>query len=598
MKNKFLLILSVLMVISMVLAACAPAATPTPAEEPAVEEPAVEEPAAEEPTEAPAAEEPAEEPAAEEPTEAPVAEEPAPEVEQVLVGAFGVGPGGGEQETGRPWTGGAGHTHHVKLYATPFIFNEDITDIVPYMVESWESNDDFTVWTYKLRDDLKWSDGETLTANDWKFTADFITDPSYITDQLAHRALAFEGTAGYEARINGEADELEGVQVLDDQTVQYTLDTPNPRHYTTQYRTYILPEHAIDFTPAEFMETDWWVNQEKQVGSGPFKVGEYEKDAFLIVEKNPNYFLGEPKLDRIIERFFGGDITAAVLALSAGEIDFTYLEPTDIEVLGDGYNIFFNNSNVPVYTDIHYSNGEVPEFFEDIRVRQAIMHAIDRTAIVEQVLDDTHYALPCPVAFPDLWPDDVNWYDYDPEKAKALLAEAGVNPADIEMEWVGHSGYDNIHHNSALQAVQAFLADIGVSMDYRFVDVPTFRERYTADGEWTYMYRGAGLPIYGANYGRAWANDGSQGGDFKGYDMAAVGLEDAVDAINSAPTTEAYLQAIRDFCGLHNETLPDLVMWIGNRYGAAGDNVQNFWWQPAGGGGPYMDNSHLWEIAE
>jgi peptide/nickel transport system substrate-binding protein len=403
---------------------------------------------------------------------------------------------------------------------------------------------------------------------------------------------------GYEEHINGEADELVGVQVLDDYTVEYTLSTPNPRHFTTQYRTYFLPEHAIDFTPAEFMETDWWVNSEKQVGSGPFVMGEFVKDEYGTLEKNPLYFEGEPKLDRIVDRFFGGDITAAVLALAAGEIDFTYLEPTDIETLGEGFNIYSNNSNVPVYTDIHYRNPDVPEYWRDIRVRQAIMYAIDRPAITDQVLDGTHYPLPCPVPFPDLWHEDVNWFEYDPEMALSLLEEAGINPADIEMEWVGHAGYDNIHHNSALQAVQAYLADIGVTMTYRFVDVPTFRDRYTAEGEWTFHYRGTAMPIYGAEYGRGWSNAGSQGGDFKGFDMVEVGLEDAIAAINMAPTDEEYFDAIRNFCLLYNQALPDLTLWIGNRYGAAGENVMDFWWQPAGGGGPYKDDSHLWYIGE
>jgi oligopeptide transport system substrate-binding protein len=185
MKRKFMTILAILMIMGFILSACAPAATQAPAEpEVPQEEPTepaeVVEPEEPEPTEAEEAEEPVE---TEEPMET---EEPVAEVEQVLTAAFTTGPGGGEPEFGRPWTGGAGQTTHVKLYITPFIFNSDLTEIIPYAVESWEHNDDFTVWTYKLREDLLWSDGEPLTAQDWKFTADFITDPEYTTDQLTH----------------------------------------------------------------------------------------------------------------------------------------------------------------------------------------------------------------------------------------------------------------------------------------------------------------------------------------------------------------------------------------------------------------------------
>jgi hypothetical protein len=78
--------------------------------------------------------------------------------------------------------------------------------------------------------------------------------------------------------------------------------------------------------------------------------------------------------------------------------------------------------------------------------------------------------------------------------------------------------------------------------------------------------------------------------------MAGSGLEGALAAINAAPTDEEYFDAMSDFCSLHNELVPDLQMWVGNRYGAANTSVANFLWQPAGGGGPYVDNAHLWEM--
>jgi len=517
--------------------------------------------------------------------------------EQILHAAFGVGPGGGEADMERPWSGGAAHTTHIKQFVTPTIFNEDLSAVIPYAAESWESNDDFTVWTYKLRDDIKWSDGEPLTANDWKFTADFVSAADFDSNQMAHRNLAFRDAVGFDEAQAGEAEGLAGVEVIDDYTIQYTLTSSNPRHYTTQYRTYILPAHAIDFTPSEFMTTDWFRNGDKFVGSGPFVLGEYEADAFMTLVKNPYYFQGEPKLDKIVIRFFSGDITASVLALAAGEIDFTYIDPTDIptlEGLPQEFNIFENNSTVIVYADINYKNA--PEYMQDINVRKAILHAIDRKAITEQVLLGTYYQIPCPVHWPEMWADDLDWYEYNPEKAKELLAEAGVDPADIVMEWTGHAGYDNILHNSAMQAAQAYLAEIGITLTYRFLDIPTFREEYSADGPWTMQYRGWGYPIYGAAPSGKWSNAGSQGGDFKGYDMAGSGLEDAIAAIGAAPTDEAYFAAMSDFCSLHNELVPDLQMWVGNRYGAANTSVANFLWQPAGGGGPYVDNAHLWEM--
>jgi peptide/nickel transport system substrate-binding protein len=582
-RKKLTSILALILALSMILSACSqPTAAPTE------QGPATVEPGADPPQQS-----------VSQPTAAPMSPSPEPameKAEQVLIAALAGGPGAGEPEAGKPWTGNAGHTLHTKLYLPPTILNEDLTEIIPFAVESWESNVDFTVWTYKLRENLVWSDGAPLTAKDWKFTAEFITSPEYVVPNLAHRSLAFGDVVGFDEKVNGEAEELVGIRVIDDLTIEYTIKAPNPRHFATQYRTYILPEHAVDFTPGQFLETGWWLDPTRQVGAGPFVIGQFEKDSYLMLERNPLYFEGEPKLERIIIPLYGGDLTAPLLKLMAGEIHFSYVEPTDLPVLGDGYNIFYNNSNVAVFLDIHYP--EVPEFWQDIKVRQAILHAIDRQVIVDEVLDGTHFVLHCPVSFPELWPPGLNMYEYNPQRALELLAEANISPSDIKMEWVSHSGYDNIHHNSALQAAQAFLADIGIDMTFRFVDVPTFRERYTKDGPWTFHYRGGDIPLYPPSFARNWSQGGAQGGDFKGFDMIGSGLQAALDVINSAPTTEAYFEAIGEFCALHNETLPDIQLWMGNRYGAASKEVANFWWMPAGGGGPYYDNAHNWVMVD
>ena len=514
------------------------------------------------------------------------------EAQNAIVAGLDVGPGG--DEDARPWGSGAGHTTHIKQFVTPFFFNRDLSAVVPYGVESFEANDDFTVWTYRLRDDLRWSDGEPVTAEDWKFTVDFVSAPDADFPISADRNQALGNTVGYQEAIAGDAEGVSGVRAVDELTVEYTLTGPNPRHFADLIRTYILPAHAIDFPISEFQTTDWFRNPDKMVGSGPFVVKNYRRDEFLTLGGNPNYFEGAPKLDELTVRYFGGDQTAAILALQAGDTDFTYITGPDVASLEDEFDIYSNLSGVVVFTHFNYNSAD--EDLQDVRVRQAILHAIDREAITSQILGGTFSVLPCPVPFPDLWPEDVNFYEYDPEKAKSLLAEAGVNPSSIEMEWIGHAGYNNTVHNSALQAVQAYLADVGISnFSFAFVDIPTFRSRYQPDGGWVTHYRGYAAPRYGNSFGHVWSNDGGQGGENSGFDMADTGLENAVTAIQTATTTDDYFQAMTNFCSLHNELLPDLQMWVGNRYGAGKADLANFWWQPAPGGGPYDDDAHLWE---
>jgi peptide/nickel transport system substrate-binding protein len=514
--------------------------------------------------------------------------------EQVLYIGLDVGPGG--YNNSMPYNYGAGHTMHSKMYTPLFIWNADSTDIVPFIVESYESNDDFTVWTFKLREDVYFSDGEQLTASDVKFTADFMTSSDINLENFNHINEAFGQIEGFEAHRNGEAEELSGVQVVDDFTFQYTLSSPNPRIYGRMYGTYIFPQHAIDFAPADYQTTDWWYNADKQVGSGPWVVADYKRDEYIELAPNEYYFQGKPKLDRLVNRYFP-DETAAVLALAAGEIDFSYVSPDVLPTLDpDTFEIYGGNSYVSIFFHINYNNS--PEEWQDLRVRQAFMYAIDRQAIADVVLEGTHMVLPCLVPIESVYTDSLNDYAYDPDKAKALLAEAGVDPADLgTIDWVTHPGYANPLMKDAVQASQAYLADIGIQAEMRYLDLPTWRTTYLAEG-YQMGFRGQAYAIFSPPLAALYTNAGAQGGDINGWDYAATGFEDVVSQALTAPTFEEYTAKLGELCQMENDQLPWLPMWVGERYGALNQRVKDFYWYPAGGGGPYDDHSELWYIED
>jgi peptide/nickel transport system substrate-binding protein len=514
--------------------------------------------------------------------------------EQVLYVGLDVGPGG--YNNSMPYNYGAGHTMHIKMFTPLFVWNADSTDVVPFIVEDYEANEDFTVWTFKLREDVYFSDGEQLTASDVKFTADFMTAPDILLTAFNHINEAYGPILGFDERRNGEADELVGVQVIDDFTFEYTLSAPNPRMYSQMYGTYIFPEHAIDFEPSEYEATDWWYNQDKQVGSGPFTVARFQRDEFIELVPNQYYFKGAPRLDRLVNRYFP-DETAAVLALVAGEIDFSYVSPDVFSTLDpDRFDILAGNSYVSVFFHINYNSS--PEAWQDLRVRQAFMHAVDRVAIVEQVLEDTHMVIPCLSPVSEVYPDGLNDYAYDPDLARELLAEAGVNPSDLgTIDWITHPGYSGPQMRDAVQATQAFLADIGINAEMRYLDLPTWRTLYPG-GEYGMGYRGQAYRIFAPPITVLNTNAGGQGGDLIGWDWAATGFEDVVAQINSAPTFEEYTELLGELCRMENEQLPWLPMWVGERYGAVNKRVQDFYWFPAGGGGPYDDQPELWYVED
>ena len=515
----------------------------------------------------------------------------AQEGEQVLYVGLDVGPGG--YNNSMPYNYGAGHTMHVKMFSPLFIWNADSTDVVPFIVESYEANDDFTVWTFKLREDVYFSDGVQLKASDVKFTADFMTAPDILLTTFNHINEAFGQIQGFAERRAGEADELVGVQVIDDFTFQYTLTASNPRMYSLMYGTYVFPEQAIDFLPSEYESTDWWYS-DREVGSGPFKVANFQRDEYMELVPNEYYFQGKPKLDRLVERYFP-DETAAVLALVAGEIDFSYISPDVIPTLDQNtFEIFGGNSYVSIFFHINYLHS--PEAWKDLRVRQAFMYAIDRQAIVDAVLEGTHSVIPCLSPVSDIYPEGMNDYAYDPDKAKALLAEAGVDPADLgTIDWITHPGYANPMMQDAIQASQAYLADIGIKAEMRYLDLPTWRSTYPA-GDYGMGYRGQGYRIFAPPLDALYTNAGGQGGDMVGWDWAATGFEDKVTEINTAPTFDEYKARLGELCMMENEQLPWLPMWVGDRFGALNKRVHDFYWYPAGGGGPYDDHAELWYV--
>ena len=273
MYKKLLASMAILLVIGMLAACAAPAASPVPA--------------------------PAEAATVTAPTAAPAA---AGEVKQVLVGAFDVGPGGDPQVV--LYNNNAGNTWQAKIWTPLIMMNEDFTEPTSEgaLAVSWQPNADATIWTFKLREGVKWHDGEPFTANDLKFTAEFISAPGAAVVRFPFTSP--KQVLGWNEYNAGEADEITGVRVIDDLTLEVELAAPNPRFYDEVRGFYALPKHAIDFKPTEIQSSDWWFT--KPIGTGPFKFDSYEKDQFMTLVPNEYYWDGAPEIGPACEPLFRG----------------------------------------------------------------------------------------------------------------------------------------------------------------------------------------------------------------------------------------------------------------------------------------------------
>ena len=495
----------------------------------------------------------------------------------VMVAALDNGPGGNNGSVGIPYGVDAGHTLMSKLYTPLTIFDEQQENIVPHAADSWTASSDFRTWVFVLHPNLTWSDGKKVTASDMVFTANFVTDPSWISQSVADRNFVFANVAD--------------VSAVSDSEVQFTLNEPDPRFFAKVYRAYILPEHAIDFSPADTPTTDWWVNPDKQVGSGAFSVSGYQQDDFLELLPNKDYFEGTPKLDKLIIKFFGGDETASTLALAGGDIHFSYINFDDIETLGSGFTIHEGSSGVPRFLSLNFNN--LSDVWDDIRVRRAIYHAIDREAITQNVFAGTHEPIPAQILSKTTWSNNLNDYPYDPDKARQLLSEAGVDPADLSMNVIGYKS--DPATLSAMQAVQSYLAEVGITFNHTALQVAAFREQNSKDGSWEITYRGSSGLAYAFDPNQYFANDGVLGGDFSGFDYEPY-FTDIINDINVASTADEFTSAISRYNDTANDLATKIYLWAGKAYGASSNDVKGFHWYPTNGGGPFKDHPHLWTL--
>ncbi len=444
-----------------------PAAEETAAApEPAAEEPAAEEPAAE--PEA-AAEEPAvEQPAAEE----PVAEEPEPAVEEPADADSAYGGTLVIALSDDPGHFNPGITTGFNVHAvTGSMFNglvelDDNANPHPDLAESWDVSDDSTQFTFHLAEGVRWHDGEPMTSADVKFTFENIL--------LNYHSRTKGGLSGV----------LQSIDTPDDSTVVFNFTQPYAallqRLNSTEAP--ILPQHIYEGVD-DVQTADANLSP---VGTGPFKLESYEIDNEITLVRNDDYFKeGLPYVDRVVFRVIP-DQNTQVLALEEGEVDYIWRVPGgDIERLSGDDAITLHSVNsgpgggfcIPTLT---FNLDR--EIFSDIRVRQAIAHALNRDQMVAQVLFGQGRVATGPInsqmAF--AYTDDVTSYPYDVDRAKALLEEAGYASDGTRFT------IDLLHFSFGVfpkygEVMRQNLAEVGIDVEVTPLDRSAFIPRVFGD---------------------------------------------------------------------------------------------------------------------
>ncbi len=295
---------------------------------------------------------------------------------------------------------------------------------IPSLAESWEVAPDGLGYTFHLRPGVRFHDGQELTADDVKFTWELIAHPA----NKASNYTFFSRIKGAEAYRTGAAPTIEGVTTPDARTVQVEMEAPYAPFLSLSAFFPILPRHVYGAVPVE--ELDKHASARQPVGTGPFKLAEWRTGDSLIFDANPAYWSGPPKIDRLIIKTVP-DYTTLPSLLRTGAVDVVGIYRA---VQAIDYDDFARDPNFRVHEMPGYSNWYV-EFnlanplFQDVRVRRALIHAIDREGIVKNYSLGHGQVVDTPI-HPNSWaytPPQTH-YGFDVARAKALLQEAGWQP--------------------------------------------------------------------------------------------------------------------------------------------------------------------------
>jgi peptide/nickel transport system substrate-binding protein len=372
------------------------------------------------------------------------------------------------------------HTAFNSVYVSPktteglLDYDFDLTPR-PALATEWDISSDGLEYTFTLRPGVKWHDGAPFTAED----------------------AAFSIAAVKEVHPRGRNTfaNLADVQVLDPLTVRLRLAKPAPYLLTAlaASETPIVPKHLYEGSnPAENP-----VNN-APVGTGPFKFKEWVRGSHIVYERNPDYWNApKPYLDRLVVRFVP-DISARSIAIETGEIDIAPSTPVPLnelerfatlphlEIVKDGYQYANGISRVDF-------NLEKP-YFQDVRVRRAFAHVIDRNVIRDVVQYGVGETINGPISknLTRWYVPDLPTYANDPAEAERLLDAAGLprDPDGVRLRITHDYVPSGESYKRGAEYIRQALAAVGVEATVRSQDFATYTKRKYTDRDFDFTFNG------------------------------------------------------------------------------------------------------------
>lgn len=437
-------------------------------------------------------------------------------------------------------------------------------EVEPALATSWDISEDGTVYTFSLREGVSFHDGSPFNAEAVVFNFDRMLDENHPYHDTGPFPLSFFFSA------------VEDVEALDNMTVQFTLNAP----YAPFLSNLAYPTGLI-VSPAAVMEHGAEFGRNPS-GTGAFVFEEWRANEAVVVTGNPDYWGGAPALEAVVFRPIT-DANTRVAEMLAGGIDMMVeVPPVSLsEFGGDGFAIVEQAGPHVWFLILNALEGP----FADVRVRQAANYAINKEAIVNDVLEGTAAvaAGPTPPAFAWAYNDELEPYPYDPDRARELLAEAGMENPSITF-YVTEGGSGMLDPVAMGTAIQADLEAVGFDVTIETYEWNTFLGRVNpglqgeADmAEMAWMTNDPDTLPYLALRTEAWPEQGGfNSGYYSNPEVDAL-LEEARTSTDQDRRAELY----REMQSIVQEDAPWVFVanWVQNA--VTNDRVENFALEPS-----------------
>lgn len=332
-----------------------------------------------------------------------------------------------------------------------------------------EISEDGKTYTFTLKDDIKWQDGTPITSQDFDFTFKYIMDKTY-TGRFERETL---NVLGWEAYRDGTSTEIEGFKIIDDKTFSVTMASPNAKtlaYFSKDLKPLAKHVYGADYVQGNAKDLDKF--NRNPFGNGAYKFVSYKDGEEVTLVANENYYKGVPKIKNLVFRVVNE--TNQMLLLENGDVD---IMASTVAVTAENLLLLqqlgFINANIVEYLGYGYVaiNHNEP-IMQDLNVRKALAYGLDRSSVVEAAFGGQANVIDIPQSTVSwAYPEDGDYthYEYNPEKAKQLLEEAG---------W--KVGSDGIREKDGVKLSLKFLASSPNSVND--VLVPVMIDNYKAIG--------------------------------------------------------------------------------------------------------------------